>query len=110
MANDKQKYLTKGTNEYLAGIEFDVTKQLTLSCGGQITDYGLSDNYQSDTSFSCDSYSLGVGAKIKMNKHLNLNVGYMWTNYEDYTKNQPTITEPDYPEQMYIAVPTKCSV
>ena len=78
--------LTKGTNEYLAGIEFDVTKQLTLSCGGQITDYGLSDNYQSDTSFSCDSYSLGVGAKIKMNKHLNLNIGYMWTNYEDYTK------------------------
>lgn len=110
MANGKQKYLTKGTNEYLAGIEFDVTKQLTLSCGGQITDYGLSDNYQSDTSFSCDSYSLGVGAKIKMNKHLNLNVGYMWTNYEDYTKNQPTIAEPDYPEQMYIAVPTKCSV
>lgn len=110
MANGKQKYLTKGTNEYLAGIEFDVTKQLTLSCGGQITDYGLSDNYQSDTSFSCDSYSLGVGAKIKMNKHLYLNVGYMWTNYEDYTKNQPTITEPDYPEQMYIAVPTKCSV
>lgn len=86
MANGKQKYLTKGTNEYLAGIEFDVTKQLTLSCGGQITDYGLSDNYQSDTSFSCDSYSLGVGAKIKMNKHLYLNVGYMWTNYEDYTK------------------------
>lgn len=110
MANGKQKYLTKGTNEYLAGIEFDVTKQLILSCGGQITDYGLSDNYQSDTSFSCDSYSLGVGAKIKMNKHLNLNIGYMWTNYEDYTKNQPTITEPDYPEQMYIAVPTKCSV
>ncbi len=110
MANDKQKYLTKGTNEYLAGIEFDVTKQLTLSCGGQITDYGLSDNYQSDTSFSCDSYSLGVGAKIKMNKHLNLNVGYMWTNYEDYTKSQPTITEPDYPEQMYIAVLTKYSV
>ncbi len=60
--------------------------KLNISCGGQITDYGLSDNYQSDTSFSCDSYSLGVGAKIKMNKHLNLNVGYMWTNYEDYTK------------------------
>lgn len=86
MAGDKQKHLTKGTNEYLAGIEFDVTKQLTLSCGGQITDYGLSDNYQSDTSFSCDSYSLGFGAKLKMNRHLDLNVGYMWTNYEDYTK------------------------
>lgn len=86
MAGGKQKYLTKGTNEYLAGIEFDLTKQLTLSCGGQITDYGLSDNFQSDTSFSCDSYTLGLGAKVKMNKHLNLNIGYMWTTYEDYTK------------------------
>lgn len=86
MAGGKQKFLTKGTNEYLAGIEFDLTKQLTLSCGGQITDYGLSDNFQSDTSFSCDSYTLGFGAKVKMNKHLNLNIGYMWTTYEDYTK------------------------
>lgn len=86
MAGGKQKFLTKGTNEYLAGIEFDVTKQLTLSCGGQITDYGLSDNFQSDTSFSCDSYTLGFGAKVKMNQHLNLNIGYMWTTYDDYTK------------------------
>lgn len=86
MADGKQKFLTKGTNEYLAGIEFDVTKQLTLSCGGQITDYGLADGFQSDTSFSCDSYTLGFGAKVKMNQHLNLNVGYMWTTYEDYTK------------------------
>ena len=86
MAADKQKYLTKGTNEWLAGIEWDVTKQLTLSCGGQITDYGLSDNYQSDTSFSCDSYSLGIGAKINLTERASLNVGYMWTNYDDYTK------------------------
>lgn len=86
MAGDKQKYLTKGTNEYLMGIEWDVLKRLTLSCGGQITDYGLSDNYQSDTSFSCDSYTLGVGAKVVLSERANLNVGYMWTNYEDYTK------------------------
>ena len=86
MAGDKQKYLTKGTNEYLMGIEWDVTKQLSLSCGGQITDYGLSDNFQNDTSFSCDSYTLGVGAKVVLSERANLNVGYMWTNYEDYTK------------------------
>lgn len=86
MAGGKQKYLTKGTNEYLAGIEWDVTKHLTLSCGGQITDYGLSDNYQSDTSFSCDSYTLGFGAKLNLTARAALNVGYMWTTYEDYTK------------------------
>ena len=86
MAGGKQEYLTKGTNEYLAGIEWDVTKHLTLSCGGQITDYGLSDNYQSDTSFSCDSYTLGFGAKLNLTERAALNVGYMWTTYEDYTK------------------------
>ena len=86
MANGKQKYLTKGTNEYLAGIEWDVISRLTLSGGVQSTDYGLSDDYQSDTSFSCDSYSLGFGAKLQLSERADLNVGYMWTNYEDYTK------------------------
>lgn len=86
MAGDKQKFLTKGTNEYLAGIEWDVTKRLAVSCGGQITDYGLADNFQSDTSFYCDSYTLGVGAKFKLSERAVLNAGYMWTTYEDYTK------------------------
>ncbi|MDE6347554.1 MAG: hypothetical protein K2L60_02560 [Bacteroides sp.] len=86
MAGGKQKYLTKGTNEYLAGIEWDAVKRLTLSCGIQFTDYGLSDNYQSDTSFSCDSHSIGLGAKLALSERSNLNMGYMWTNYKDYTK------------------------
>lgn len=86
MAGDKQNFLTKGTNEYLAGIEWDVIKRLTLSCGGQITDYGLADGFQSDTSFSCDSYTIGVGAKFKLTERAVLNAGYMWTTYEDYTK------------------------
>lgn len=86
MANNKQQYLTKGTNEWLAGLEWDAISRLTLSCGVQFTDYGLSDNYQSDTSFSCDSYSLGFGAKVRLTEKLDVNVGYMWTNYDDYTK------------------------
>ena len=55
MAGGKQKELERGTNEYLFGIEWDVIKRLTISGGAQITDYGLSDNFQSDVSFSCDS-------------------------------------------------------
>lgn len=86
MANGKQKYLTKGSSEYLAGVEWDAVKRLTLSCGVQFTDYGLSDNYQSDVSFSCDSYTIGLGAKLMLSERSNLNVGYMWTTYEDYTK------------------------
>ncbi|MDO4673168.1 MAG: outer membrane beta-barrel protein [Porphyromonadaceae bacterium] len=84
MAQDKQKSLDRGTIEYLAGIEWDVTKILTISAGYQNTNYGQTDGFQSDTSFSCDSYSIGLGAEVKLNKHLNLNVGYFWTNYSDY--------------------------
>lgn len=65
MAEGRQKYLTKGANEYLAGIEWDATKQLTISGGYQNTDYGLSNNFQTDTSFYCDSYSLALAPKSK---------------------------------------------
>ena len=86
MAGDKQKSLERGTNEYLLGIEWNVVRRLTISGGAQITDYGLSDDYQSDTSFSCDSYSLGFGAKVMLSEKMALNVGYMWTTYRNYTK------------------------
>ena len=86
MAGGKEKALKHGTHEFLLGAEWDVTKQLTLSGGFQRTDYGLADDFQSDISFSCDSYSLGFGAAIKMTKHLTMNVAYFWTNYSDYDK------------------------
>ena len=86
MARGKEKALKHGTHEFLLGAEWDVTKQLTLSGGFQRTDYGLADDFQSDISFSCDSYSLGFGAAIKMTKHLTMNVAYFWTNYSDYDK------------------------
>lgn len=86
MAKDKQRALTRGTYEFLAGAEYDVLPVLTVSAGVQRTDYGLSDKYQSDTSFSCDSYSVGFGAAIKFSPKVTMNVGYFWTNYSNYTK------------------------
>ena len=86
MANDRQKELTHGTHEFLAGIEYDINDKFTISCGGQRTDYGLSDGYQQDTSFACDSYSVGLGGAWNINKTLRLNAGYFCSIYSDYTK------------------------
>jgi long-chain fatty acid transport protein len=83
----KQHALTHGTREFLAGAEWDVSKTITVSGGIQRTDYGLSDDFQSDTSFSCDSYSVGCGAAIKLLPKLTMNVAYFWTNYSDYKKD-----------------------
>jgi long-chain fatty acid transport protein len=86
MAGDRQKELKHGTHEFLAGVEYDVNDRLTLSCGGQRTDYGLSDNYQKDTSFACDSYSVGCGGAWNINDKVRLNVSYFCTLYSDYKK------------------------
>lgn len=86
MADDKQKALRHGTNEYAAGVEWDATPWATISLGGQRTDYGLTGDFQYDTSFSCDSYSLGFGASLHLSKRFDINVAYFQTFYSDYTK------------------------
>ncbi len=96
MAGNKQKALSRGTNEVLAGVEFDMNKYVTLSCGAQRTDYGLEDDYQSHTSFSCDSWSVGLGGAVHVNGHVTVNVGYFWTMYQDYDKHVAATTPGGY--------------
>ena len=86
MANDRQKELTHGTHEILAGVEYDINDKFTVSCGGQRTDYGLSDGYQQNTSFACDSYSIGLGGAWNINEKIRLNAGYFISIYSDYEK------------------------
>ena len=76
MANDRQEELTHGTHEFLAGVEWDINKKFTVSCGGQRTDYGLSDGYQQNTSFACDSWSIGLGGAWNINEKFRLNASY----------------------------------
>ena len=85
-----QKLLDGDTNEFLAGVEWDITDRLTASLGGQLTRYGLSDEYMNDMSFVVDSYSFGFGANYKLSDVVTLKAAYFQTNYEDYDrKNYP---------------------
>ena len=86
MANDRQKELEHGTHEFLAGVEYDINDKFTVSCGGQRTDYGLSDGYQQNTSFACDSYSVGLGGAWNINEKVRLNASYFCSLYSDYEK------------------------
>ncbi len=88
MADDKQKLLEHNTTEYLAGVEWDITKNILISVGGQITNYGLGDgSYLSDMSFVTSSYSLGFGAKFKIAKNMSVNVAYFFTDYDKFNKS-----------------------
>jgi len=86
MGGDRQNELTHGTHEFLAGVEYDINEKFTVSCGGQRTDYGLSDGYQQNTSFACDSYSVGLGGAWNINEKMRLNVSYFCSLYSDYEK------------------------
>lgn len=85
MSGGKQKDLTHGTYEWLSGVEWEASDRFTFSVGYQNTNYGLSDDYQQETSFSLDSYSVGFGGRIKMNEKVAFNIGYMFSSYKNYT-------------------------
>ena len=87
MGGDRQKTLSHGTHEILAGVEYDINDKFTVSCGGQRTDYGLTDEYQQNTSFACDSYSVGLGGAWNVNDKIRLNISYFTSIYSDYEKN-----------------------
>lgn len=93
MADDRQKQLERGTHEFLLGAEYDINDRWTVSLGGQRTDYGLADGYQQDTSFACDSYSVGAGVAVNLTEKMRLNAGYFCSIYSDYTKQAEFGTE-----------------
>ena len=88
MANNKQEQLSGNTQEYLAGAEWDITKDVMISAGMQRTKYGLGDgSYLSDMSFVTSSYSFGFGGSVRIMKRARLNVAYFWTNYDQFDKS-----------------------
>lgn len=87
MDGGKQKYIKQGTNEYLGGLEWDICDWAQISAGLQRTKYGVTQNFQSDMSFSLSSMSYGFGAGFMLADNVKLNVAYFWTNYEKGNKD-----------------------
>lgn len=90
--NNRNKLLKKrGTLEFNAGVEYDVTKKITVSTGWQNTNYGLTDKYMDDKSFVVGSNSVGMGGVYHITKKLDFTVAYFHTFY-DHVKTSETVT------------------
>ncbi len=85
--NNSQDLLRHNTNEFLAGVEWDINDRLNVSCGGQLTRYGLTDEYMNDMSFVVNSYSIGLGFSYKVKDNVTLSAAYFQTNYDKYNRN-----------------------
>ena len=89
--NNSQEKLSSGSNEYLGGVEWDVSPRVNISCGAQLTRYGLTDSYMNDLSFVVNSYSVGFGVSYKATDAITLTAAYFQTNYDDYNRtNYPS--------------------
>ena len=90
--NNRNKMLKKrGTLEFNAGVEYDVTKKITVSTGWQNTNYGLTDEYMDDKSFVVSSNSVGVGGVYHITKKLDFTVAYFHTFY-NHVKTSEEVT------------------
>jgi long-subunit fatty acid transport protein len=86
MADNKQQDINGGISEYLLGSEYNINKMFLVSAGLQVTRTGVTDAYQTDLSYSLNSYSIGFGGAINITPQLRLNLAYFFTNYEKWTK------------------------
>ena len=93
---DTQDFLSHGSNEYLAGVEWDINDRVNVSVGGQITRYGLTDEYMNDLSFVVNSYSTGFGVKYKVSDVVTLSAAYFQTNYDHYERTTSEAVKDDF--------------
>ena len=78
--------IDKNYLELAFGVEYKLTDNFALSAGYLNSNTGVSEQYQSDFSYSNDSYSTGLGCQWKMNKRLVLDAGMLLTTYKNSTK------------------------
>jgi long-chain fatty acid transport protein len=86
----QDRTIDKNYLELAFGAEYKLTDNFALSAGYLNSNTGVSEQYQSDFSFSNDSYTTGLGFQWNMNKRLVFDAGLMLTTYKNSTK---TFTE-----------------
>ena len=78
----RQDLVDKGTNEYMAGLEWRVTSRLTLSTGCQLSKVGVSELWQNDITHNLSNFTWGLGAAYHFTNRLTLNIGGLYTWYD----------------------------
>ena len=86
------------------GVEYELSDRLLVSAGYLRTQTGVKDNYHSDFSHSLSTNSIGLGGRFMVNENIGVNLGYMNTMYEGYTKVFPGYQEEYNRKAMVVAL------
>ncbi len=83
---DNSEVMDKNFWEASFGAEYALSDRILVSAGYLRTQTGVNDKYQSDLSHSLSTNSIGLGGRFMVNENIGVNLGYMNTMYETYTK------------------------
>jgi len=72
--------------EASVGLEYNFTEKFLLSAGFNYAKTGVSEEYQSDLSYSNSSNTVGFGGQYKITPGIGLNLGGLLTMYEENSK------------------------
>lgn len=85
VSNDK--VIDNNYYELALGLEYNITDKFLVSAGYLYAKTGVSEDYQSDLSFSLTSSSVGFGFGYKFTDNLMVNLGGSYTSYQKSEKN-----------------------
>ena len=71
------------TNEYMMGVEWNITDKWLVSAGTQRTQLNMNENAYSDMNFSISSWSIAAGLKYQVCDLIGINLGIMPTIYDE---------------------------
>ncbi len=75
--------IDKNFFEYSVGVEYALTQMIKLSAGYSGTQTGVNENYQSDQRYSLNTNTFGGGIGLTLSPMIDINLGGMWTMYQD---------------------------
>ncbi len=89
--------VNKNSYELGAGLEYDLSRLVTLSAGYLRTQFDLAPEYQDDINHELTSDTVGGGLKLNLTNRLSLELGAIYVFYKKYEKQDSVYPFPAYP-------------
>lgn len=85
--------IDKNSWEVALGFQYNLSEKFALSLGGMQSNSGVSEQYQSDFSYSNSSNSGALGFEWKIMEKMTLDAGMIYTIYKEANKKFQTYSE-----------------
>lgn len=87
VAMPNERMISKNGTLLSAGLEYNVSPKLLLSCGYQYGNLGVNKLYQSDLTYGNATHTFGIGGAYAITEKIKFNLGLGYTRYLGNERN-----------------------